>query len=314
MTHSDSLLGYIVFGDFGILTMTPAYLFGLLFPVITVFYFLSRCLEDSGLFARFAQLSDKPLSHIGLSGHTLLPMVMGFGCVTAALASLSSLENRKERFIASALLSIFIPCSAQTAIIFAMFFFLGPINFLLYLAVILSMFFLGAIFLNALLSPGRFRCAVYAAAPLQKPDFKLIFNASIKSGILFIKEAALPFIAGSIIISLCSYLNIFILLSEWLSPLTVDFLRLPKEAANFFILSIIKRDLGVAGLLSVIQSGSFTDAQLTVSLTVMTLFVPCFASAIILIKQEKLPAALFIWLGSFTVAIFAGKLVSLLLL
>lgn len=311
---TSTLLGYLLFGDFGILTMTPTYLFGLLFPLITVFYFFIACLEESRLFYRIANRCDKPLLKIGLSGHSLIPMLMGFGCVTVALASLSLLESKRERLIASVLLCVIVPCSAQTAIIVALAFLLPPGCFFVYVVMIFLTFLALSLLLNTILPRELILNQKFREVPLRKPPFKKILQQSVKSGITFVAETAFPFVVGSIIISFLSYMNCFSALSVWLAPFTEGFLRLPKEASNLFILSIIKRDLGVAGLLSVIQSGSFTDEQLAVCLTIMTLFVPCFASVIILFKQEKPPAAILVWLGSFVIAMAVGKLASLLIL
>ena len=79
-------------------------------------------------------------------------------------------------------------------------------------------------------------------------------------------------------------------------------------------MSIVKRDFGAAGLLSVIEQSSFTYRQLTVSMLILSLFVPCFASLIILFKQEGFAKALSIWAGSLALSILVGKLASLLLI
>lgn len=315
MMNQDTLPGFLLWGDFGLLTMTPAYLIGLLLPVMVIFHFLTSCLDESGLFHRCANKLEKPLCKIGLSGRSLISMIMGFGCVTAALASLSVLQSKRERRIASTLLCIIIPCSAQTAIVIAMAFYLSPRYFALYVSVILLTFFSLSVFLNFILPkemPGIGMPS--GAVRLQWPPFYKILKKSIGAGIAFTRETAPSFIIGSLCISLLHFTNHFAALSARIAPITQGFLHLPKEASDLFILSLIKRDLGVAGLLSIIKSGSFTEAQLTVCLTIMTLFVPCFASLILLFKQETLLTAISIWVGSLTISMMVGRLVSFLIL
>ncbi|MCL2436484.1 MAG: hypothetical protein FWD00_00435 [Clostridiales bacterium] len=311
---ADTPIGYILFGDFGILTMSPTYLLGMLFPLITIFYFVTTCLEASGIFAKIANKCNKTLAFFGLSGYSLFPMLMGLGCVTVALASLDTVKNKREKFIASALLCILVPCSAQVAIIIALAFLIGPAYFLFYVFVIASTFLVLSVTLNAL-TPKEYQSpCCFHEHPLKLPEFGKALKRAVISGISFLKETALPFMAGSVVVSILKFLNVFAVFSAWLSPFTEGFLRLPREAANLFILSILKRDLGAAGFLAVIQSGAFSSGELVVSLIIMTLFVPCFASVVILLKQEKLPTAISIWAGSFVISMIVGKLASLLIL
>ena len=100
------------------------------------------------------------------------------------------------------------------------------------------------------------------------------------------------------------------ILRQWFAPLTVGFLNVPENAANLFVMSIIKRDLGAAGFYSMVQNGSFTQKEILVTLIVLTLFVPCFASQMILFKQGRPLAAVLIWVGSFLIAFSVGGLVS----
>jgi ferrous iron transport protein B len=83
-------------------------------------------------------------------------------------------------------------------------------------------------------------------------------------------------------------------------------LELPKETATAFIMGIIRRDFGAAGLTSI----SMTPIQTMVSLIVMTLFVPCIAAIMVIFKERGYKDALLIWLGSFVVAFAVGGIVA----
>jgi len=78
-------------------------------------------------------------------------------------------------------------------------------------------------------------------------------------------------------------------------------------------MSIIKRDLGAAGFYSMVTNGAFTQKEILITLIVLTLFVPCFASQMILFKQGKALTATLIWIGSFIIAFSVGGFISWLL-
>jgi ferrous iron transport protein B len=93
----ESLLGNILIGEFGLLTMTVIYLFGLLLPLIIGFYLALSLMEDSGYLPRLATLVDRVLMGIGLNGRAVIPMILGFGCVTMATITTRLLGSRRER-------------------------------------------------------------------------------------------------------------------------------------------------------------------------------------------------------------------------
>lgn len=308
----DSFLGSLLIGQYGILTMTPAYLFGLLLPLVAGFYFLQHILDESNLFPRIARLLNKPLQLLGLNGNALIPIVLGFGCVTVALVSTTILGTKRERLIASVLLSIAVPCSAQVAIIFSFSFLLGIKYFLLYLFVIIFIFCTLGVLMNLLL-PGVLQPVALPSPPLRFPDLKEIIKKTAKEAVDFLRDTVPAFLWGGIAIAVLNYYNGFMKLREWFAPITTGLLRIPENASNLFVMSIIKRDLGAAGFYSMVTNGSFTRKEILITLIVLTLFVPCFASQMILFKQGKALTAIPIWIGSFIIAFSVGGLVSMLL-
>lgn len=308
----DSFWGSLLIGQYGVLTMTPAYLFGLLLPLVTGFYFFQHILDESRLFPRIAKYMNKPFSLLGLSGNAIIPFILGFGCVTVALVSTTILGTKRERLIASALLCIAIPCSAQVAIIISFAFLLNIKYFLLYLFVIFCIFVALGILLNLML-PGTLQPVVLPTPPLAFPNLKKIIKNTAKEAVDFLKSTVPTFLIGGMAVSVLDYYNGFMKLRELCSPLTVDFLKIPENATNLFIMSIIKRDLGAAGFYSMVTNGSFTQKEILITLIVLTLFVPCFASQMILFKQGRALTAILIWIGSFAIAFSVGGLISLLI-
>lgn len=82
--------------------------------IVTMFFFLSM-LEDSGYIARVAFVMDKPLRRIGLSGRSIVPMLIGFGCTVPAVMATRTLPSSRDRRM-TILLTPFMSCTAKLPI------------------------------------------------------------------------------------------------------------------------------------------------------------------------------------------------------
>ena len=82
--------------------------------IVTLFFFLSQ-LEDSGYIARVAFVMDKLLRRIGLSGRSIVPMLIGFGCTVPAVMSTRTLPSDRDRHM-TILLTPFMSCTAKLPI------------------------------------------------------------------------------------------------------------------------------------------------------------------------------------------------------
>ena len=82
--------------------------------IVTLFFFLSM-LEDSGYIVRVAFVMDKILRRIGLSGRSIVPMLIGFGCTVPAVMSTRTLPSERDRRM-TILLTPFMSCSAKVPI------------------------------------------------------------------------------------------------------------------------------------------------------------------------------------------------------
>ncbi|MBR1895689.1 MAG: ferrous iron transport protein B, partial [Pyramidobacter sp.] len=82
--------------------------------IVTLFFFLS-ILEDSGYIARVAFFMDKLLRKIGLSGHSIVPMLIGFGCTVPAVMATRTLPSERDRKM-TILLTPFMSCTAKVPI------------------------------------------------------------------------------------------------------------------------------------------------------------------------------------------------------
>lgn len=107
---NEALHGLIIDGIFGgvgsVLSFLPI--------VVTLFFFLS-IMEDSGYVARVAFFMDKLLRKIGLSGRSIVPMLIGFGCTVPAIMATRTLPSKRDRKM-TILLTPFMSCTAKLPI------------------------------------------------------------------------------------------------------------------------------------------------------------------------------------------------------
>ncbi len=302
---AESLCGYILAGEYGILTLTVVYLFGLLLPLVAGFYFSLSIMEDSGYLPRVATLTDRLLVKMGLNGRAIIPIILGLGCVTMAAITTRLLGSKRERIIATALLGITIPCSAQLGVIFGMVSPLGIGYLFLYLAVIIGVFIILGLVMDRVL-PGRSTDLLIDLPPLRLPQLKNVWKKTYHRTGHFLKEAAPIFALGALLISLLNFSGLLVSIQDFFSPLVNGWLKLPREAATAFIMGIVRRDFGAAGLYSL----DMTPGQTLVSLVAITLFVPCIASVLVILKERGIKDGFLIWVGSFFTAFLVGGILA----
>lgn len=84
-------------------------------PIIIILFFFLSLLEDSGYMARVAFVSDKLLRHLGLTGRSIVPLLIGFGCSVPAVMATRTLPSAHDRRL-TVLLTPFMSCSAKIPI------------------------------------------------------------------------------------------------------------------------------------------------------------------------------------------------------
>ncbi|MBS4022015.1 MAG: ferrous iron transport protein B [Dethiobacter sp.] len=306
--HEGTFLGELLTGEFGVLTMAPIYLLGLLLPLVIGFYLALSVMEDSGYLPRLATLVDRAMTGLGLNGRAIIPVILGFGCVTMATITTRLLGSKRERIIATVLLGITIPCSAQIGVIVGLIAPLGMRYLLIYTATILLVFGLLGKVLNSVL-PGESTHLLIDLPPLRLPRIKNVAAKTYTKSVAFIKEAAPLFALAAVLITVLDYTGAMSWLQDVISPLTVSWLQLPSEATTAFIMGIMRRDFGAAGLYGL----DLSPAQTLVGLVTITLFVPCIASIMVIIKERGWKDGTYIWAGSFVVAFLVGGILARLL-
>jgi ferrous iron transport protein B len=303
--HLPSWLNYVLVGEFGVLTMPVNYIVGLLLPLVVSFYLLLSVLEDSGYLPRLAFLMDKFLNRVGLNGKAIIPIILGFGCVTMATITTRMLDTEREKTISCTLLNFAIPCSAQLAVITALIATAGGFFTLVYVSIIFACFvILGTVLHKSL--PGISSSLILSLPSLQIPLLKNILLKTFERTKHFLIEAGVWFFMGALIISTFQLTGILEMLQNVISPIVTQWMGLPKEAAIGYIMGIVRRDFGAAAFFSL----SLTSLQLLVALVSITLFVPCIAAILILYKERGAKIATGIWVGTIITAFIVGGLIN----
>ena len=308
LVAEDSIPYDLLAGEFGILTMTVTYILGLLLPLILAFYFLMAILEDSGYLPRLALLGDRALRRVGLNGRAIIPMILGLGCVTMATMTTRILNTQRERNITLALLALSVPCSAQLGVIMVLLAGLGLEYWLAYVFIIVLLFAVVGALLDKLL-PGDPSPLLMEMPRLRRPRTMPVFYKTTYRTFAFLKEAVPIFALGALGLGLLDISGGLAALQAGLEPLTVGLLHLPPETARAFIMGFVRRDFGAAGLYTL----ELTGVETLISLVVITLFVPCVASALMIAKERGVGGMAAIWGFCIVVALTVGAILAVII-
>lgn len=297
------------FGEFGAVTMTLTYLLFLLLPLVLGFYLALSILEDSGYLPRLATLVDRMLRIIGLNGRAVIPLILGFGCVTMATITTRLLGTQREKTIATTILQLAIPCSAQLGVIAALLATAGPLAALLYSSIILLFLVLVGTVLSRWI-PGETSPLLIDLPPMRLPRLGNILQKTGFKTWFFMREASPWFFFGALLISILQVTGLLVIIQDALKPLVVYWMKLPPEAATAFVMGLVRRDFGAAGLYDL----DLSPYQIVAALVTITLFVPCVASLMVMLKERGTREGMTIWIGSLILALFIGGAVAQVLI
>ncbi len=285
------LVREMLVGDYGLWTMAITYSVALILPIVATFFLAFGFLEDSGYFPRLTVIAHRTFRRMGLSGQAVLPMILGLSCDTMATVTTRVLETRKERTIATLLLALGVPCSAQLAVLLAI---SATVSGWVLIGVLgitgLQLLLVGR--LAAGLIPGRTAPFVTELPPLRWPQFRNILAKTRARMVWYLTEVVPLFIIGTMALFLLHATGALAAIQRGARPLVTGLLGLPAETASAFVMGFFRRDYGAAGLYQVHQAGGMDTLQILVSLVVITLFVPCVANLLVIIKERGWKTAL----------------------
>ncbi|MEE9914045.1 MAG: ferrous iron transport protein B [Deltaproteobacteria bacterium] len=297
--------------QYGIITLGIRYAIAIILPIVTTFFIAFSIIEDTGCLPRLAMFIDRLFKKIGLNGRAVIPIVLGFGCDTMATMVTRTLETKRERIIATLLLSLAIPCSAQIGVILALL--AGSVKAFLIFLCVMTIIFLFVGFLAGKMVPGERPLFYMEIPPLRWPKLSNVFTKTYTRVAWYFKEILPLFVLASIIIWIGRLTGLFDLAIKWLSY-PVGWIGLPMEAATAFLYGFFRRDFGAAGLYDLKNSGSLQGIPLVVAIVTLALFIPCIAQFSMTIKERGLKMALGMAAFIFPFAFVVGYMVNLILI
>ena len=293
----------LIAGEYGLWTLGIRYAVALVLPIVGTFFLIFSLLEDTGYFPRLALLVDRVFKKIGLSGRAVIPIVLGFGCDTMATLVTRTLETKRERIIATMLLALAIPCSAQLGVILGLLS-VEP-NALAVWTIFLLFVFLLIGFLASKVLPGDSPVFYMEIPPLRFPQLRNVAVKTLTRMQSYFVEILPLFLFASVVLwagkmtgTLGNVINVF-------SPV-VEAIGLPVEVTTAFVFGFFRRDFGAAGLYDLQSSGLLSATQLTVAAVTLTLFVPCVAQFLVMIKERGIRVALIIFVFVTVMAFSSG--------
>jgi ferrous iron transport protein B len=282
----EILVGKLVEGQidfmqsFGVLTTGIYVPFAAVLPYVFSFYLVISFLEDVGYLPRLAVLADTLMHNLGLHGFAIIPNMLGLGCNVPAVMATRILESKRERFIASTLVSIAVPCAALQAMIIGL---VGKRGFqyvLLVYGTLIAVWLVLGFVLNHTVK-GFSPELIVEIPPFRLPPF-LPFLDKLKTRMLaFLREAVPMVLLGVLVIGILYALGVFEFIADLTAPVVSALWGLPKEAVGAIAIGFLRKDLAV-GMLAPLN---LTNGQLVVGSVVLAMFFPCIATFVVLFKE-----------------------------
>ncbi len=289
----------------------------LVIPYILVFYLMLALLEDTGYLVRVVSLLDGVMHRLGLHGRAVIPMVVGFGCNVPAILATRAMGSKRERLILATLITIAVPCSAQTAII------IGTVGNYAGVTWALSIYLvLGATLV--LLGFVLHKTIKFEPTGLfvEIPDLRIPSAAEVlKKTYLRIKEfltIAFPLLlAGSIALEMLMAEGI---LQQLIAPsegFMMVVLGLPGVTVVALIFGILRKEMALQMLMVLFGTSNLalhlSPEQMFTFALVMAVFMPCLAAFAVMLKEFGVKSTALVTAGSITLAIIMGAASKVLL-
>lgn len=265
----------------GLLTSGIFIPLGKVAPVVTAFYCVIGFLEDCGYLPRLAILSDTLMHRFALHGFAIVPMVLGAGCNVTGIMATRILPNRKQRIIASLLLSITIPCTSQTAMILGLG---GRIG----MAYVFGIFgILGALWyimgrVLGTLEKNTYRELVMEIPPYRLPHWNVMLRKLSYRLRNFFFDAIPITIAGIFVLLVCNYFFVFERMSAVIAPVCTTLWGIPPYVIPVLFMGLYRKEIAFSFLTSFPH---LTPAQLFVTTLLLALYFPCISVYSVLYRE-----------------------------
>ncbi|MCK5009728.1 MAG: ferrous iron transporter B, partial [Deltaproteobacteria bacterium] len=305
--NSSFIRDMLIDPSFGVLPTGIFLALGLVLPVIFCFYIAFGFLQDSGYLPRISLLLDKVFQKMGLNGKGVVPLLMGFSCITMAILTTRILNTEKEKNIASFLVFLALPCAPLLSVMLIILKKMPVSASFTVFGLIFSQLLIAGFLANKVL-PGVRSPLFLEIPPMRLPDPLQVLKMSASKTYFFMKEALPVFIFASAGVFLFQRAGGLEILERETGPLISNLMGLPEKSIQVFIKTMIRRECGAAELQHL--SGMYSNLQLVVNLVVMTFVVPCVNAIIVLFKERGLRAAAAILVAVMIYAALLGSIVN----
>ena len=252
---------------------------------------------------------------IGVHGKTIIPMILGFGCNVPACAGCRIMETEREKKL-SVVLSSLVPCAAVMTVVLGLVgryvgFYWVTILFLINFGVI---FLIGRI-LNKVM-PGQCTELIMEMHEYRMPNSKVILKQTWVRTREFVYKALPVIIVLGILLEILLIFNALEPINVILAPVNVFWLGLPAITGVFLIYGILRKELTLVLLVVLANSIGvplielLTPFQMINFSLVTMLYIPCFATIIIIAKQTSWKYAIQISLLEIGVALLIGGILN----
>jgi ferrous iron transport protein B len=262
--------------------------FAIAIPYIAVFYAILSIFEDSGYLTRAAFLLDNLTHKLGLHGRAVIPLVLGFGCNVPAIMAVHALGTRREKRIASLLISL-VPCSARTVII------LGLVGTFVGFWPAVSIYVLETFIIASMgwvlgkTLPGQRSGFIMEMTPLRKPELYSTLRKTWMKSREFVFIAFPLLLIGSAFLGIADSLGLLSIFQDFVEPVSVGLLGLPAFAATALVFGILRKEMALQILAVLAGTANFaavmTPVQIYQFAVITTIYVPCVATIAVL-KHE----------------------------
>lgn len=299
---STAWIREITMGPYGLYTMVLVPAMGLVLPVIVVFYFTFGFIEDSGYFARLSILLDRLFRKIGLNGKAVLPIVLGFSCVSMATISTRVLDSKRERFIATFLLSLGVPCSPKLSVILVIMAQVSFAAFMVVFGVVFTLTMASGLILNKLM-PVEATRFIMEIPPIRIPSVRNVIKKTSYRSMMFLREALPLFVLSCLGFFIADRIGLLAFIQNLAEPVVRELLGLPPQFIESLFLGFVRGEAGFAMLKRMMDAALIDHLQLVVAMIVSILFIPCLTNFMLIIKEQG-PKKAFTIIVSVTVCSF----------
>ncbi|MFW9987812.1 MAG: ferrous iron transport protein B [Candidatus Odinarchaeota archaeon] len=279
------------------------------------FFFIIEILQDSGYLPRAAFLMDRVMHFLGVHGKTIIPMILGFGCNVPACAGCRIMETEREKKISIVLTSL-VPCGATITVVMGLVGRYIGFEWLIFLFIInFSVILLVGRILNKIM-PGTCTELIMEMHEYRVPNYSVIAKQTWLRTKEFVYKALPIIVILGIILEILLIFNALEPVNLVLSPISVVWLGLPVTVGVFLIYGILRKELTLVLLAVFAQNLGLTvlelltPIQMIVFSLVTMLYIPCFATVIVIAKQTNWKYALNISIMEIAVALLIGGIVN----